>query len=76
MTNKIGSLDTVIEFNLLPVPENQDLLWKLDSAGATGLDMSPGNTLCQEAAERIRELEQQVASLKQTLNEANAEASV
>lgn len=35
----------------------EELLRKLDEAGATGLDLSPGDEVCAEAARVIRSLE-------------------
>ena len=55
-------------FNLTKASMGTDLLTRLDSEGATGLDMSPGDPLCREAAAEIRRLEKANASLLRDLD--------
>lgn len=54
------------------------LLNKLDQAAATGLDMSPGDSLAREAAEKIRSLRAEVDQLRSQvkLERARADAAI
>jgi len=49
---------------------SEHLVKRLREAGDVGLDLSPGDSLCAEAADHIAAQEQEIEQLRQRLNEA------
>ena len=47
------------------------LIERLEEMGRTGLDLSPGDELCREAAEEIRRLEEHTRMLREQIRVAD-----